>query len=163
MTRAKRRVIFFDKDISARAPLFELLRAMGVAQVANADNMMAGGGDTVPEEGGAGGVSWLAEASDRSSWKRRGLDLLEKGIFKEAARIFAKSGDTDLELEATARQLLDEAAELTATDEEGARARFFDAACAFLRAELLVEAARAFAKAGEEVYAKQLQRAIDAN
>ena len=112
MTRAKRRVIFFDRCMDKRGPMFSLLTAAAVAEELNETNMQAGR---------QGGSSWLAEASDNEGWARAGRKFLDKKVWEHAARSFNRSGDLDLELEATGMWLMEEAERMQCGDPIGRR------------------------------------------
>lgn len=79
MTRARKRCFIFDAGVERRTPLFDLLCGHGVA-----------------EKGAEQQLSVTATSAGKSSlddWLRRGRNLLENKIFKQAELCFLKAGD----------------------------------------------------------------------
>jgi len=93
VTRAKKRVVFFDEDEAKRAPFFELLER---AQVANKISLDA------RQQLASEGTSSLAQASTPQEWRAQGSNLFDNRKFELAAQCFEKSKDPLEQAEAAA-------------------------------------------------------------
>jgi len=93
VTRAQKRVVFFDEDEARRAPIFELLERAGVAS-----KMSLLARAELASEGGTS----LAQASSPEEWRRKGVQLFRAQRFDGAAQCFDKSQDALLHAEAVA-------------------------------------------------------------
>jgi hypothetical protein len=92
ITRARVRVVIYDEDPAARAPLFYYFERLGLC-----DKI------TILEDSAAPG---FVKETSAEEWRVRGQNLMENKVFPLAAQCFQKSGDAKLENRAIAMTLL---------------------------------------------------------
>ena len=92
ITRARVRVVIYDEDPAARAPLFYYFERLGLCDKVR-----------ILEDDAAPG---FVKETSAEEWRVRGKNLMDNKVFELAAQCFKKSGDKELENRAIAMTLL---------------------------------------------------------
>lgn len=159
VSRARRRVVFFDTDPLKRAALWAFLTSP------ISDPSVEGGvrppvavvGDRPEERRAAMGSSGFAQASSGEEWALRAAAFAARGNWAQAAQCFTYAGDERSAAAALAALAGVEADDAAAGGEaERRRARLLEAASLHLRAGAPRRAAESLRAAGETALAAEL-------
>ena len=96
ITRARVRVVIFDEDPAARAPLFYFFQSRALCDTVKILDL---GDSSMPTDG-------FAQVTSAEEWRGRGVNLMENRVYDLAAQCFQKSGDGALENRARALTML---------------------------------------------------------
>ena len=146
MTRARRRLFFFDENEEKRLPMFDFFHRTQLANVVSSAVLR---GSSVQVD-----VLGLILPSSRDEWAARGDMLFENGVFSVAAECYRKSGDRESLRVASAFASAMAAKRLPAGQER--RDLFLAAADGFLRSQRYADASRCLYSAGQYTSAAEL-------
>ena len=160
VTRARRRLCFFDTDATARAPLFAFLTSPRCDASAEGGLLppLAVVGDRPAARQAETGGSGFAQASSAEEWMSRGAGFSSRGLYAQAAKCFTYAGNEQAAAAAHAEVAQADAADAAALGEaERRRARLLEAGLCYLRAGAPRRAAECLRAAGEAALAGELE------
>ena len=145
LTRARVNVWLFDESEEARAPMFEYFQKRGVVEV----RRMQKTGDVASLKG------TFARKSGKDEWKKQGVFLYGKGLWKDAAKCFEMAEEHLWIKKCNAHEHASKAATLTGEPRK-LRLEFVKAAHLFLECYMNDEAMKCLFNAGEHIVLAKL-------